>query len=108
MPDVKKLQGMIGLAKRAGKISQGTPMVCESVRKKKAQLVLLAADASDNAVKKVSNCCNHYQVACERTSFSCDELAHIIGKDGLIAAVAVCDASFASAIGTILTETNTK
>ncbi len=108
MPDTKKLQGMIGLAKRAGKIAQGTPMVCEAVRTKKAQLVLIATDASENAVKKVSNCCAYYQVACERISFSCDELAHIIGKSGLIAAVAVCDASFAGAIGTILTEPNTK
>ncbi len=98
MPKQNKLQGMIGLAKRAGKVVAGTPMVCEAVRKQKAKLVLLSENATENAKKKVQNCCDFYHIPYHITSFSTEELAHIIGKSSVIASVAVIDASFATAI----------
>ncbi len=106
MPEQNKLQGMIGLAKRAGKVVAGTPMVCEAVRKGKAQIVLIASDATENANKKVKNCCTHYQIPFESTSFTTDLLAHIIGKSGVIAAIAITDASFADAIRTLILKHN--
>jgi ribosomal protein L7Ae-like RNA K-turn-binding protein len=99
MPEQNKLQGMIGLAKRAGKVVAGTPMVCEAVRKKKAMLVLIADDATENAKKKVQNCCDYYHIPYHKTSFSTADLAHMIGKSSVIAAIAVADSSFAGAIG---------
>ena len=54
---MKKIYGMIGMAKRAGKISTGA-FICEKmIRSKQAKLVFLATDASDNTKKSIQNSC---------------------------------------------------
>lgn len=86
----------LGLCRRAGKTVHGTPMICEALRaRKKPLLVIIAADVSDTTYKKLAFKCEYYQVPVQRTEASTEELAHAVGKTGVLAAVAVMDESFA-------------
>lgn len=91
-----KLLGLLGLAKRAGKIAQGTPSCQDAVRKKTAMLVILAGDASENTKKAISNSCKFYNtnyIICKDKSV----LGKALGTD-VCSAVAVLDNGFADAI----------
>ena len=47
-----KIYGLIGLARRAGKVSFGTESSIETIEKKKAKLVIVAKDSSERTKKK--------------------------------------------------------
>ena len=50
-----KFWGMLGLARRAGKLAMGEEKASDAVRSGKAALILLALDASANTEKKFSD-----------------------------------------------------
>lgn len=53
MPNYQnKVNGLLGLATRAGKIVCGADAVCEAILKKKIYIVILAKDASLNTREK--------------------------------------------------------
>ncbi len=58
----KALQGMLGLAFRAGQLVPGAEMSLKLIKDGKAGLALLEPEASENTRKKVRDACNHYQV----------------------------------------------
>ncbi len=91
-----KMISLIGLAMKAGKIVSGEFMTEKSVKTGKAELVLVAADASDNTRKKFQNMCAFYEVPVFFAE-SKDALGRAIGKE-YRASMAVQDANFASAI----------
>lgn len=64
-----KIYGLLGLARRAGKISFGTESAKETIEKKKAKLVIIAEDSS-NRTK------NNFKMLCEKLSVQ----VRIIGK----------------------------
>lgn len=82
----------------------GTDLVLEAVRSRRNRpcVVLLCADASENTVKKVKNCCTHYEMRLGVLPFSGEELAGCIGKTGVIATVAVTDEGFTKALLALL------
>lgn len=93
---MKKLFGMIGLAKRAGKISTGA-FICEKMIKScRAKLVILAGDASENTKKSIKNSCEYYKVNIIEIS-DMASLGHATGG-GDRAVVSVNDNNFAKAI----------
>ncbi len=104
---MKKLLGMLGLAKRAGKISTGT-FICEKmIKSKKARLVILASDASSNTEKQIKDACTYYNIKLIKC-LNMSELAHAVGAGADRAVVSVNDNNFAKAIldiYNILTET---
>ncbi len=103
-----KLCGMIGLAKRAGALITGAPLVCEAVRgKTPPKIVLLASDAAENSCKRVANCCAYYHVGCVKIDVTTEALAHAIGKRGFVSAVAIADENFAAAIKELINITET-
>ena len=51
----KNTLGVIGLAARARGVVIGTNQVLEAVRNKKAKLVLIASDVSDNTLKNLTD-----------------------------------------------------
>ena len=87
-----KMISLIGLAMKAGKIVSGEFMTEKSVKTGKAELVLVAADASDNTRKKFQNMCAFYEVP---VFFA--ESKDALGRE-YRASMAVQDANFASAI----------
>lgn len=59
---MNKIFSMIGLATRAGKTVSGEFSVEKAVKTKKAFLVLVSEEASDNTKKLFRNKCKHYQI----------------------------------------------
>ncbi len=92
----KNTAGVVGLARRAGALVHGTNNVLEAVRSKKALLVLIASDVSDNTKKNITDKAAFYSVKTEMLDITVEELGRIIGKGGT-AAVALTDDNFVKA-----------
>ena len=93
---MEKILGLIGLAKRAGKISSGEPICKDKIKSGDARLVIIAEDASDNTKKSLTNSCKYYNSPYV-IFFSKEQLGCFCGG-GFKSAVAVCDKGFAEAI----------
>lgn len=92
----------IGLAMKAGKVASGEFATEKSVKEGRAQLVIIAQDASGNTRKKFTDMCSYYgtRVCTWQTK---EELGRMIGKD-IRACLAVEDAGFARAIEKLMDE----
>ncbi len=93
-PDVRFFR-MLGFAKRAGKLSIGTNLALESVRRKRALLVILSSGASNGTKKQVTSKCDFYKIPLITVHASPDMLAHTVGHSAPVATCAVLDARFA-------------
>lgn len=93
-----KALSMIGLAKRAGRITSGADMVEDAIRQGKAKLVVIASDAAKNSRKSISDCCGYYNVKYLIYSDK-EQLARAIGTDVAVA-ISVNDEGLAKAIET--------
>jgi len=92
--DDNKIFSMIALATKAGKTRAGAYAVKQAVRQKKAKLVVIANDVSDNTKKSFINSCTYYQV--DYTFFSdMQMMGKCIGKE-FCAVIAIMDTSFAN------------
>lgn len=91
-----KVFSYIGLATKAGKVASGEFSTEKAVKSGKAQIVIVAEDASDNTKKMFTNMCTHYKVPIyflgEKT-----ELGHAMGKE-FRASLALTDKGLADAI----------
>lgn len=91
-----KFLGMVGMAKKAGKLVTGEEKCADAVRSGRSRLVIIACDASDNTKKSLVNTCKYYNA--EYIEYS-DKAA--LGKytgAQSRAAVSVNDDNFAKAI----------
>lgn len=95
-----KIFSMLSLATKAGKIQSGGFSVEKAVKEKRALLVIISTDASDNTTKMFTNMCKFYEVPLYRFG-SKDELGHRIGK-GSRSSVAILDRGFSDRIQTLL------
>lgn len=91
----QKLLSLIGLARAAGKASVGYMAVSEALKKKKAQVLLLASCCSEQTQRE-------YKAASARNGIECllldtDDLGAAAGKPAC-RAVSINDAGFADAI----------
>lgn len=94
-----KLLSMLGLAKRAGKVSSGGVGCEQAIKGKAAQLVIIAANASENTKKSFNNSCTYYGVRAIEYSDT-ESLGRAIGTEER-AVVCVNDKNFAKAISDI-------
>ncbi|MBQ7012244.1 MAG: ribosomal L7Ae/L30e/S12e/Gadd45 family protein [Clostridia bacterium] len=102
---IKRATSSIGLAKKAGKIICGIPMIIEALRTaKKPSLVIASAEASANSLKKISDKCKFYGVEIITIPISPDELAHSVGNSGSVAAVSINDGGLADLVRSALDE----
>ena len=101
-----KTRGALGICAKARRVITGTPMICEAMRSERTrpQLVLAAADNSENTAKRLTDRCGYYAV--ELVVLDCDgeTLAHTLGKSGKIAAVAVTDPNLCRLVRNTLNE----
>ena len=58
----ERILGIIGLARRAGKLAVGEAAVKDAIRRSRAQLVIISEDASENTKKSVKNSCAFYNI----------------------------------------------
>ncbi|HSH24024.1 MAG TPA: YlxQ family RNA-binding protein [Massilibacterium sp.] len=89
----EKWQSLLGLANRARKIVSGEGLVVKEVQLKRAKLVLLAQDASENTKKKITDKCSYYHIPLLLVKDRYT-LGQAIGKDARVV-VAVTDDGFA-------------
>ena len=92
---MRKTMGMIGLTARAGKVTTGQEGVESAIKKKKAFVALVDADASDRTKKDIRDACSY--AGCRMLELPGDALGFAIGKPGRMCA-AVTDASLAKRI----------
>lgn len=88
--------GMLGLAKRAGKVQTGEDICSKAVKSGKSKLIIVACDASENTKKSITDSCRFYGVKYAETSCKA-ELGKYTGADSR-AVVSVNDDNFAKAI----------
>ncbi|MBQ1689447.1 MAG: ribosomal L7Ae/L30e/S12e/Gadd45 family protein [Lachnospiraceae bacterium] len=91
-----KVFGYIGLAAKSGNVASGEFMTEKAVKEGRAEVVIVAGDASDNTKKMFSNMCEYYQVPMYIMSTK-DEIGHGIGKQ-FRASLAITDHGLAKAI----------
>ena len=91
-----KALSMISLATKAGKTASGEFSTEQSVKSFRAELVIVATDASENTKKKFQNMCEFYEVPIYFYGDK-DTLGHAMGKE-FRASLAVNDLGFAKGI----------
>ena len=84
---------MLGLCRRAQKLSIGHDACKDAVRQKKAQLCLLCADASPRLHAEFQSLCASYDVPVYEADWSMQALSHSIGTRAGV--ITIDDSGFA-------------
>ena len=95
-----KLLSLLGLARRAGKLSVGNDPVLESIRKKESSLLLAAEDLSPRTMKGIRAAAGELPLL--RLAVPMDEIGAAIGKR--VGILSVNDAGFAKKLTEISKE----
>ena len=88
-----KIYGLIGLSRRAGKISFGSSSSIETIEKKKAKIVIVAEDSSDRTKKNFKDLCENLNVE-YRIVGTIEKLSQSIGQVNK-AVIVIKDENFA-------------
>lgn len=99
----ERLLGMLGLCIRARRAVCGTVNVCEALGAGKVKLVVTASDNSAGTEKRLFDRAVYYGVKIIKTDLTSAEIGAATGKS-LVAAMAINDASMASAVERIAAE----
>ena len=91
-----KILSMISLATKAGKTAGGEFSVEKAVKERKAHMVIVSVESSDNTKKKFTNMCSFYKVPVYFYGTK-EELGHFMGKE-FRASVAILDEGFKKAL----------
>ena len=92
----KNTLGVIGLAYRARGIATGTNQVLEAIRARKAKLVIIASDVSENTRKNLTDKASFYSARTEIADITAEELGRAVGRSNT-AAIAFTDVNFVKA-----------
>ncbi len=90
---------MVGLAKRASKISYGATALVK-IAAREAKFVFIASDASDNTIKRATNKCINYKVL-YNNDYNTDMISRAVGAYN-IKVLSIDDFNIASKIKTLL------
>jgi len=92
---------LLGLARRARRLSLGFDSVCDSVRKGEARLVLTADDLSEGSLKKLLRHTEGCSTELMKLPYAIEELNAALGK--AVGVISVNDSGFAKKIKLLLT-----
>lgn len=98
-----KLLNLIGLAQKAGRLAVGEEPTGAAARARDARLILVAADAAENSVRRVRHFADAGQCLWCRIGADKDALGRAVGRSSC-AMLAVTDIGFAEAIARKLAE----
>lgn len=93
---LSKLISMISMCQKSGKLLSGEETCENTIRAKKAKLIIVANDASDNTKKKFRNSSEYYHIPLY-FFLTKEELGHITGKR-IRAVLTVSDENFSTQI----------
>lgn len=91
------LSGLLGLAKKAGKLALGEEEATAAALAHKTKLVLLAGDAADGTAKRVRRASEEGNALCFQLPLTKEQLGGGLGR-WTCAALAVTDTGFAAAM----------
>lgn len=97
-----KILNLLGLCRRAGKLTAGNDAVIDEVVHKKAALVIVSFDISLNTEKKLKKACVNNNTRMMKLNRSRDELSDAIGR--FCAVVAVLDKGFANRLVQLISD----
>ena len=90
---------LFGFCRRSGRIVCGAGQVLASVTGRRPPfVVVIASDASDRTEKQIYDKCSFRDVKLVRTVLTGAELAHLLGKDGVVMAAGATDSAIAAQI----------
>lgn len=101
-----KVYSMIGIAEKAGKVVSGEFSTEKAIKGKKACLVILASDASENTRKHFSDMCAWRNIPVFRYGKK-EELGHAVGKEMRVN-LAITDKGLADSIRKRIEEADAK
>ena len=96
-----KVKSLIGLCKNARLMVAGELSCEKALQAKKAQLIIVATDASDNTKKKFTNKSNYYNVPILFFSTK-EELGQALGADIIRATLVITDSGFANKLENLI------
>lgn len=100
---VTRALSLIGICQKAGRLTCGVPLVCDALREGHIRLVVYAAGAAENSVKRVTDKAKSYHTPALVLAVTPEALGHAVGKgDSAVAAVGIGDAGFAAALQKLL------
>ncbi len=92
-----KALGYLSLSAKAGRLVCGADNCVEALKRGKARLLILAADASPNACRRADGMLYGREIPLFKSGYTKYELAAAVGANGPVAMAAVCDEGLANA-----------
>ena len=97
VPAAQRLCGLLGMARRAGRVTTGFDAVCTQIAQRKAHLVLLAADASPKTAKEIAFAARSGP-AVRTLPLDKAAVSHALGLQKSVGVLAIGDSGFAASI----------
>ena len=97
-----KITGLLGIAKRAGKILYGFDAVVSAQQTKKTVFIAVSSDVSENTLRKWDNLTDHAFLT--HLPLTKDELSKALGSSKPVGILGITDNGFAKAIEKALQE----
>jgi len=92
----KKIYGLIGLARRAGKIAFGTESCIDSIKRRKSKLVIVAEDCAERTKKNFKLLCEDINIPFQILG-TIEEISNCIGQNNK-AVISMEDENFSKQI----------
>lgn len=108
MDPSNKLHGLLGMARRAGKLGIGFDAAITAVKHQQSDTLLLAADASPKTVKECRFTAEAHAASVITLPLDKADFSAVIGTHKPVAVAAVLDGGFAKAIRSYCIEMSTK
>ena len=89
-----KILNLLGICRRAGRLTPGNDMVIEAMKDGSARLVVTASDISKNTESKILSACQQTGTPHLSLDKTRDEMSRALGR--LCVVAAVCDSGFAN------------
>ncbi len=97
-----KLLSLLGIARRAGRLSLGFDVAAEAMRSGKSSLLLLADDLSERTMRNITETARQTDTQTIVLNISMEQLGGSVGK--AVGIISVNDAGFAKKMKTLCTE----
>lgn len=90
---------LLGFCRRSGKLVLGASQVLTAIAgKRPPSVVVIASDASDRTEKQLFDKCSFKGIKLYRVPHTGEELAHLLGKSGVVMAAGATDPGIAAQI----------
>ncbi|MBS5479540.1 MAG: L7Ae/L30e/S12e/Gadd45 family ribosomal protein [Acutalibacteraceae bacterium] len=95
---INAVAGLLGIARRAGRLSTGFDAVCAQIGEGKAELVLLACDLSEKTGKELRYAARNRKLSAIRLPLDKETISRALGLKKPVGVLALTDKGFADAV----------